>query len=427
MNSWSDGLCNLTDNALPKCQLRHLEQLISKLPQYKSYSSKDVPFDDRVWRDPLPYQSLELKDQASEERPLYFWIDTLCVPLTPESLQKEAIINMRAVYSRATRVLVLDSELMRSTMDSCPEEKLARITCSTWIRRMWTLQEVALARSTYFQFAGEPVIIVDKPRPTPGENLYAQWYDNEVMYYSHLFDFSWWKMKGGMTELERVCFVFRALRARSTSHSEDQTICLAILLDLNLKELMEVPECYQMGKLWSMFPQLPAAVLFLPGKKLMDENLGWAPASCMDCTNLGVPDDVPATVTPEGLFVTLPGFLLYQAPPPTQALIACDLDGRTFYVRRNTKMGSPDWQGLQLHACDDLAVILGQTPMQNPALRPPLVACIGALVRITRTEKGITFAEYVRMVSVIGKDSRFDSNPNPPVSRNSVTPFLHLF
>ena len=425
--SWSDGLGNPTDNALPKCQLRHLEQLISELPQYnQTLSSEDVPFDDRVWRDPLPYRRLEPADQRSDDQPQYFWVDTLCVPLEPHRLRKEAIKNMRPVYSRATRVLVLDSTLMQSTMDSCSEEKLARITISTWIRRLWTLQEAALARVAYFQFSGEPVIIVDEPRPGPGENPGAQWYDNEVAYFAHLFEFSWWKKKANMTELERICYVLRALKSRSTSHVEDQPICLALLLDLNLHELMEAPERHRMGKLWSLCSQLPASILFLPGTKLADENLGWAPASCMDCTYLGIPSDVPATVTPEGLFVTLPGFLIYKAPPPlTQAVIACDLDGKTFYVRRNMKLGSPGWEGLDLHTCDDLAVILGQEPLQNPSMRPPLVACVGALVRAHRTVKGIIFAEYVRMVSVIGKGSRFDSRPNPQV-RNAF-PNCHSF
>ena len=378
-------------------------------------SNEDVPVDDRVWRDDVPYRRLESADPTMQDQPLYFWIDTLCVPLEPITLRRNAIKNMQPVYSRATRVLVLDSQLMHSTMNSCSEEKLARITCSTWIRRMWTLQEAALARATYFQFSGEPVFIVDEPRSPPGENGYEKWYDDEVGYYSHLFKFNWWKMKARFTEVDRICYAFRALRSRSTSHSVDQPICLAILNDLNLSELMEVPETHRMGKLWSMFRQLPASILFLPGHKLTDENLGWAPASCMDCTSLGIPDSLPATVDPEGLFVTLPGFLLYKAPPPTQAVIACDLDGKTYYVRKNTKLKSPGWQGLDLHECDDLAVVLGQNPLPNPTLRPPLIACIGALVRVTRTKKGILFAEYVRMVSVIGKDSHFDDRPNPPV------------
>ena len=413
--SWSDGLGNPTKNELPKCQLRYLDQVISELPQFPTLSSEDVPTDDRVWRDPIPYRSLEPTEQELIKQPHYFWIDTLCVPLAPYELKIAAIKNMRAVYSRATRVLVLDSSFINSTMDSCSEEKLARITCSTWIRRMWTLQEVALARIAYYQFAGESVIMVDEDRSTPNENPYAKWYDDEVGYYSHLFEFSWWKSKASMTELERIAFTFRALRYRSTSYIEDQPICLTILLDLNLNELMEAPENQRMAKLWSMCSQLPAAMLFLPGRKLTQENMGWAPASCIDCTHIGIPDDVPATVTPNGLFVTLPGFVLCTAPSFAQSLIACNLEGQTFYIRRNMKLGSPGWQGLDLHECDELAVILGQQPLQDPTKRPPLVACIGALVKISKSDKGVVFAEYVRMVSVIGKGSRFDSHPNPPV------------
>lgn len=391
----------------------HIHELISELPQYENLSNKDIPIDDRVWRDHLPYRQVESTDRETGQQPLYFWIDTLCVPLSPQEYRKKSIKNMRAVYSRATKVLVLDAELLRSTMHSCSEEKLSRITCSTWIRRLWTLQEAALARSIYFQFAGEAVIILDETPPAPGESSYARWYDNEVMYYSHLFTFNWWKLAPGMTELRRIYFVFQALKSRSTSHVEDEPICLATLLDLDLGELLKAPDEHRMKKLWSMCHQLPAAILFLPGKKLTEESFGWAPASCMDCVNIGVPMSVPATVTPQGLCVTLNGFFLSTPPSSARGLIACELDGNIFYIRQNVKLGSPSWEGLDLHQCDDLAVILGQNPMPNPTVRPPLIACIGALIKIAKTENGIIFADYIRMVSVIGKDSRFDKTPVP--------------
>ena len=78
------------------------------------------------------------------------------------------------------------------------------------------------------------------------------------------------------------------------------------------------------------------------------------------------------------------------------------------------KTGNPLWQGLKIH---DLAVILRQIPLQDPTMRSPLVTCVGPLVKVTRTQKDIMVAEHVRMVSVSGKDSRFDSRPNPPVRR----------
>lgn len=82
-----------------------------------------------------------------------------------------------------------------------------------------------------------------------------------------------------------------------------------------------------------------------------------------NCTDLGIPDIVSVTVTPEGLFVTLTGLLLHRAPPRMQAPIASDGDGRPFCVRRNMKLGRLGLQGLEPHECDDLAVILGPNPV----------------------------------------------------------------
>ena len=50
--------------------------------------------------------------------------------------------------------------------------------------------------------------------------------------------FSCRKKKASMTELNRICFVFRALQSRVTPKTSP---CLAILLGLN-DELMKVPE-----------------------------------------------------------------------------------------------------------------------------------------------------------------------------------------
>jgi hypothetical protein len=83
---------------------------------------------------------------------VFFWMDTLCVPRTPENIYKEAIKKMRDVYANAERVLVLDAELMASTAECSYEEINVRIKCSTWIRRLWTVQEAVLAKKLIFQF-----------------------------------------------------------------------------------------------------------------------------------------------------------------------------------------------------------------------------------------------------------------------------------
>lgn len=56
------------------------------------------------------YNLAELSQQAQQglSGPITFWIDTLCVPLVPDSARKKAILQMRDVYSEAFATVVLD-------------------------------------------------------------------------------------------------------------------------------------------------------------------------------------------------------------------------------------------------------------------------------------------------------------------------------
>ncbi|KAJ5871114.1 uncharacterized protein N7529_003467 [Penicillium soppii] len=47
-----------------------------------------------------------------------FWMDTLCIPVAPEhkELRSKSIKGMKAVYERAFRVLVLDSDIQQCSM-----------------------------------------------------------------------------------------------------------------------------------------------------------------------------------------------------------------------------------------------------------------------------------------------------------------------
>lgn len=63
---------------------------------------------------------------------------------------------MRDVYTQAERVLVYDSELMASTAEASYEELNMRISCSRWVRRLWTVQEAVLAKRLIYQFSDGP-------------------------------------------------------------------------------------------------------------------------------------------------------------------------------------------------------------------------------------------------------------------------------
>ena len=63
-------------------------------------------------------------------KPKLFWINTLCIPIDPESsdLRIKAINKMNAIYAHAEEVLVLDSEIQNfSISDTHPCELVARL------------------------------------------------------------------------------------------------------------------------------------------------------------------------------------------------------------------------------------------------------------------------------------------------------------
>ncbi|KAH8879175.1 hypothetical protein GQ53DRAFT_775181 [Thozetella sp. PMI_491] len=96
--------------------------------------------------------------------PVPFWIDTICVPSTggragAHDVRSEALVRMEQAYQASDKVLVLDANLQEVSLDSDPEELLARIRYSRWNRRLWTSQEGALPKQVYFQLAGGTVTV----------------------------------------------------------------------------------------------------------------------------------------------------------------------------------------------------------------------------------------------------------------------------
>ncbi|KAL3427769.1 het domain protein [Phlyctema vagabunda] len=161
---WSDGWGNPQKNSLSLCRIAQLVtwmkasysvsdfktqrdvgtfqrladfQTQSKSGRWQRASSYSLPSSDGSWA-PAPNRGYVGK--------LYFWMDTLCVPRGPKEIHNKAVMNMRNVYAQAERVLVLDAELLVSPAGASYEEINMRIQSSRWIRRLWTVQEAALAR-----------------------------------------------------------------------------------------------------------------------------------------------------------------------------------------------------------------------------------------------------------------------------------------
>ncbi len=144
---WSGGLGNVHANSLPLCQLKYLNHCLSRLPKdgergfnYRTNKSTQA-LGGEVW-----ISSLGLDNLASSQtrKPRLFWMDTLCIPVDSESsgLRNKAINKMDAVFAHAGEVLVLDSEVQNLVIsDTHPCDLLARLAYSSWMGRVWTLQD----------------------------------------------------------------------------------------------------------------------------------------------------------------------------------------------------------------------------------------------------------------------------------------------
>ncbi|MCJ1233303.1 hypothetical protein MMC14_001258 [Varicellaria rhodocarpa] len=119
---WAGGLGNPRGNALPECQLGRLMYLVRRL-------------NDSLGR---------IGNFFHSDSPLYFWMDTFCVPVGEDFkfARKTAIGSMAKIYTGAITVLVLDPELQHIKHQGMTiESLLAYVLCSAWMSRCWTLQE----------------------------------------------------------------------------------------------------------------------------------------------------------------------------------------------------------------------------------------------------------------------------------------------
>ena len=93
-------------------------------------------------------------------------MDTLCIPVASQehALRLLQIDMMASIYKGAIASLVLDLELMASSIEERQVRKLnvalrASIACSVWMSRSWTLQEGWLPSAVAIQFQNGVVVL----------------------------------------------------------------------------------------------------------------------------------------------------------------------------------------------------------------------------------------------------------------------------
>ncbi|CAL8581162.1 hypothetical protein XPA_006865 [Xanthoria parietina] len=297
---WAEGAGNPHENALQCCMVEDIEKCVRQLP----------------WQE--------------DEIGFPFWIDTLCVPVGPTELKTLALNQMRVPYERAEHVLVLDSHLRSlESSELSTAELLAQVSCSSWMRRLWTLQEARLAKRLWFQFADKAVDVIGvfrahvwKEYPLPkGDIQVALYLYSQILY-------SVFAATNRARSFREVIFglkmTYTSLQSRSVSVPTDEALCLFTLMGLDIAKVTAVPPLERMNVFWRTFNSVPASFFFSRApRKLLEPGLRWAPSSLMQCESmwswLGPPelsdpteDDIHAVPTNEGLLAPLPG-LLFRA------------------------------------------------------------------------------------------------------------------
>ncbi|EXJ58384.1 hypothetical protein A1O7_05809 [Cladophialophora yegresii CBS 114405] len=317
---WSHGLGNPKENSLPRCQLARLGSMVANL------------YPDG-WGT-VPY-----------------WIDTVCVPTHPPEARALAIMNLRRTYRQADIVLVVDAylEQIDSSHLLVPEIALY-ITCSTWLTRLWTLQEGALARSLHFQFADRSIDIGQIETALRQDN-YAEDFGGSLLAalinYRHA---NYGDMNIPAAGL--IQFLHASGRNRSKSYATDEALCLATLAGLRMEDIARFArEEDRMYHFWQCLRPTPSMMAFWTGPRLKTPGRRWAPATLRGNLTLKLDQRKAAEeeqneaghiFTERGLMLHAPGLLIEQGTEQeARILVATSTGNVVFHVCRTSDAPEP--------------------------------------------------------------------------------------
>ncbi len=271
---WADGLGNPHENALPRCQLDFLRRTI------KEY-----------YEDVLP----------EEFGGVLLWCDTLCCPVQRGTAKDIALAQMKQTYLKAARVLVLDASLAIQnikTMDLY--EACIRILNSRWTRRLWTLQEGALAATDSrlaFLFKDRAIslrYLTQKILQLSTTNIGRKGVAINVL--TRIASFSAVSYEVDGKQRRDLGSIEDGLQNRSVSVPSDEPLLIANLLDLDVVDILNGPcpltNCADFGcghsrihRLWLLMPTtfqgIPKTILHRVGPRLDEPSFRWAPSTLL--------------------------------------------------------------------------------------------------------------------------------------------------
>ncbi|KAL8832286.1 MAG: hypothetical protein Q9170_004943 [Blastenia crenularia] len=301
---WSDGLGNPVSNSLPECQLQHLIDLVQ------------------------PFTGKNIGEERSSR--VLIWLDTLLCPVNPPEARAMAIKQMKKPYTDAAFVLVLDSALYKvDSLGLGPIEKGLLIFTTQWMRRLWTLQEGALADKLYFQFKDKAVDLkqlMDQVLEIHNTDVGRDYLALDVATaYGKLRNFFHGYIEAAGPDLATV---EEALQYRSVSVPTDEPLLIAGLLQLDLSYVLNGPESTRMQRLWHLMPLapkgIPPNIIFRPELRLSEPGFRWAPQTFLAFKNprnaiglsIADPEDHRVLLTPAGLETRFAGLHIEMPEVP---------------------------------------------------------------------------------------------------------------
>ncbi|KAL7958580.1 hypothetical protein V8C34DRAFT_314039 [Trichoderma compactum] len=314
---------------------------------------------------------------------------------------------MRSIYTEACVVLVLESELLMSTVNCANEERLMRITCSSWLRRLWTYQEGVLAQKLFFQFNERAVSMEELWDPILNGSVYDRFSNGIALQGSRFYE-TLLRVKD-YNAPSRFLSLLDALQWRQTSKTRDECICIAALFGLDIDQILNVPDECKFRKLLEMQRIFIKGILFLSGPKMTEEGYGWAPSAMMKRRGTEVLQmvinsalqEVHAQWTYDGLLGEWYGLELMSTATsvlPETFLLSCLTNSKQYIISRATEANAKDkteWTKVGPQAYKNAAIVLEDSPKGLGGKHN----CLAVLVELRRKNLGIWYAKYkCRMV-----------------------------
>lgn len=244
-----------------------------------------------------------LTNKTFQQRP-GFWMDTLCclVGKDMKDFRDQSIAEMRNIYSEAVAVLVIDPWLTAIPSTAPMTQICYRIYTSGWSRRLWTHQEGYLGREVFYQFQDKPLSLstinakaIDFQRLSAAEGFpttFAYEAQRKTGTYYDLVKPVINGIRDRQLPVDARATLYKtliqSLGYRSTSKIDDEILCVASVIGLDVGPFFEVHAKTaavraekRMVKFLGEISGFRQGIIFNTYRRLKTPGYRWAPASML--------------------------------------------------------------------------------------------------------------------------------------------------